>query len=100
MSDVRKNITSRAVIRNRRQITLPADILRGLSLDVGDAVDLELKNGSLLVTPSRKRALDALTEIQRVFQESSVTEKEFQAELRRARRELSRQRYGHLLEKT
>jgi antitoxin component of MazEF toxin-antitoxin module len=88
-----------AVIRERRQITLPAEICREIGVEVGDTVALEIKSGSLVITPSRKRALDALEEIRKAFQESGVTEKEFQAELRRVRRQLSRERYGHLLPK-
>ena len=87
---------AKAIVRDRRQITLPADICKQLGLDVGDAVELEVENGALRVTPSRKRALDALAAIQKAFQESGVTEKEFLAEGRRVRRELVEERYGHL----
>jgi len=87
---------TRAVVRDRRQITLPADILKQLGLKVGDAVELEVEDGTLRVTPSRTRALDALAEIHRAFQESGITLKEFLAEGRRVRRELVEKRYGHL----
>lgn len=89
MSDVR-----RATIRDRRQITLPADVCKELGLDVGDSVTLELSDGTLVLTPGRKRALDALAELHRIFAESGVTEGELQEGGRRIRAELSRQRYG------
>jgi AbrB family looped-hinge helix DNA binding protein len=89
MSDIR-----RATIRERRQVTLPAEICRQLDLDVGDSVTLELREGSLVLTPARKRALDALEELHRIFAESDVTEEELQEEGRMIRAGLSRSRYG------
>jgi antitoxin component of MazEF toxin-antitoxin module len=89
MSDVR-----RATIRERRQITLPADFCKELGLEVGDVVTMDLNDGTLILTPGRKRALDALAELHRIFAESGVTEEDLQEEGRRIRAELSRQRYG------
>jgi bifunctional DNA-binding transcriptional regulator/antitoxin component of YhaV-PrlF toxin-antitoxin module len=89
MSDVK-----RATIRERRQITLPADFCRELDLGIGDSLTLELREGSLVLTPSRKAALDALTAIQKAFQESGITEEELLEEGRRVRTELVREIYG------
>lgn len=89
MSDVK-----RATIRDRRQVTLPADVCRELDLDVGDSVTLELRDGSLVVTPSKKAALDALTAIQEAFQKSGITEEELQKTAREIRHRLVRERYG------
>ncbi len=89
MSDVR-----RATIRDRRQITLPADFCKELGLDVGDTLTLELRDGAVVATPSRKEALDALAAIQRAFQESGITEEELLEEGRRVRTELVREIYG------
>lgn len=89
MSDIK-----RATIRERRQVTLPAEICRELDLDVGDTVTLELTDGALLLTPGPKRALDALAELHRIFAEAGVSEEELQDEGRRVRAELSSQRYG------
>ncbi len=89
MSDVRNTI-----IRERRQITLPADICRELEMEIGDSFSVELREGSVVLTPSRKGALDALAELHRIFAESSVSERGLQQEGRRIRAELSRQRYG------
>lgn len=84
----------RAVIRERRQVTLPRDICQELGLEIGDTVMLEVEDGSLRLTPSKKRALDALTELRRLFAESAINEREFQADLRRVRVELNREQYG------
>ena len=89
MSDVRQTR-----IRERRQITIPADFCRELDMKIGDSFTVELREGGLVLTPSHKAALDALTELHRIFAESGVTERELQAEGRRIRAELSRQRYG------
>ena len=85
---------TRATIRDRRQITLPADICKQLGLDVGDGVEFEVENGSLRLTPSKKVALDALAELRRLFAESGISEKEFQTDLKRIRRELVKEKYG------
>ena len=85
---------TRAVLRPRRQLTLPRDICRQLGIDTGDQVDLSVEDGTLVVTPSRKRALDALAEIQSAFARSGLTEEELQRAAGEARTELFRERYG------
>jgi antitoxin component of MazEF toxin-antitoxin module len=85
---------ARAVLRPRRQLTLPRDICRELGIDTGDQVDLSVEDGTLVVTPSRKRALDALAEIQNAFARSGLTEEELQRAAGDARTELVRERYG------
>ncbi len=75
---------AKAIIRDRRQITVPAELCRELGLEVGDAVELAVENG----------ALDALAEIRRLFAESEVTEEQGLEDLRRIRRELNREEYG------
>jgi len=85
---------TQATIRNRRQLTLPPDICRELGLDVGDNVELAVENGALIVTPSRRRALDALAEIQAAFERSGLSEGELVASARRTRAALTRKRYG------
>ena len=70
---------ARAVLRPRRQLTLPRDICRQLGIDTGDQVDLSVEDGTLVVTPSRKRALDALAEIQSAFARSGLTKDDIRA---------------------
>jgi AbrB family looped-hinge helix DNA binding protein len=89
MSDVR-----RATIRERRQVTLPADVCRELGLEVGDSLSVELLDGSIKLTPDRKRFLDALSAIQQAFQKSGITEEELLEEGKRVRREITRELYG------
>ena len=85
---------ARAVLRPRRQLTLPRDICRQLGIDIGDQVELSAEDGRLVVTPSRKLALDALAEIQGAFARSGITEEELQRAAKEARTELIRERYG------
>jgi antitoxin component of MazEF toxin-antitoxin module len=85
---------ARAVLRPRRQLTLPRDICQQLGIDIGDQVDLSVEDGTLIVTPSRKLALNALAEIQSAFARSGITEEELQRAAREARTELIRERYG------
>src|SRR3970282_1135758 len=94
MSDVRhrRHTMARAVLRPRRQLTLPRDICRQLGIDTGDQVDLSVEDGTLVVTPSRKLALDALAEIQNAFARSGLTEEELQRAAREARSEAPRSR--------
>ena len=85
---------ARAVLRPRRQLTLPRDICQQLGIDIGDQVELSAEDGRLVVTPSRKLALDALAEIQGAFARSGITEEELQRAAKEARTELIRERYG------
>jgi len=85
---------ARAVLRPRRQLTLPRDICQQLGIDIGDQVELSAEDGRLVVTPSRKLALDALAEIRSAFARSGITEEELQRAATEARTELIRERYG------
>ena len=85
---------TRAVLRPRRQLTLPRDICQQLGIDIGDQVELSAEDGRLVVTPSRKLALDALAEIRSAFARSGITEEELQRAAKEARTELVRERYG------
>src|SRR3990170_3906446 len=96
MSDIRhrRHTMARAVLRPRRQLTLPRDICQQLGIDIGDQVELSVEDGALVATPSRKRAMDALAEIQSAFARSGIPEDELQRAAREARKELIRERYG------
>ena len=85
---------TRAVLRPRRQLTLPRDICRQLGIEIGDQVELSAEDGMLVVTPSKKLALDALAEIRNAFARSGVPEDELQRAARETRKELVRERYG------
>jgi antitoxin component of MazEF toxin-antitoxin module len=85
---------TRAVLRPRRQLTLPRDICRQLGIEIGDQVELSAEDGMLVVTPSKKLALDALAEIRNAFARSGIPEDELQRAARETRKELVRERYG------
>lgn len=81
-------------LRPGRQLTLPAELCAALDLKIGDRLEVSVTDGGLLVRPRKALALRALCELRRGFADSSVSEKELQAEGRRIREELSRSRYG------
>ena len=85
---------ARAVLRPRRQLTLPRDICQQLGIEIGDQVELSAEDGMLVVTPSKKLALDALAEIRDAFARSGVPEDELQRAARETRKELVRERHG------
>lgn len=65
-------------IRQRRQVTLPRDLLLRWNLDEGDKLRIEIKDGyQATMIPQKKVALDALGEIQEIFAKSGLAEKEF-----------------------
>ena len=65
-------------IRQRRQITLPRELLVKWSLDEGDKLRIEIGDGDIVtLTPQKKVALQALTEIQAIFAKSEIPENEF-----------------------
>ncbi len=63
-------------------------------MQVGDRLELSVADDALVVKPKKAVALKALAEIQRVFQESGVTEEELQEEGGKIRERLSRTRYS------
>lgn len=81
-------------IRDRRQITLPADILKQLDLSIGDRLALQVKKRVLVAKPVRSQAIESLKAIQKVFQKAKINEDELQEEGRRLRKRLSETRYG------
>lgn len=81
-------------LRPRRQLTLPPDICELLGLQVGDRLQISVTEDTLVVKPKKAVALKALAEIQRVFQESGLTEQELQEKGKKVRERLSRTRYG------
>ena len=82
------------VVRQRRQITLPADIYEKLGLDVGDRLELRLEGDTVIARAKKTIALNALEEIRRSFAESGMTEEELQQAGRTIRSQIIRERYG------
>ncbi len=85
---------SQAVLRQRRQLTLPRDICERLGIAIGDRVELAVEGDALIARPAKRRALDALKEIQAAFAQASISERELQAAARRARQQVTAERYG------
>ena len=86
----------RIVLREKRQLTLPAEICEALGIKPGDSLDINVQDGALVARPGRKAALDALTEIHRIFAESGVTEEEFLESGRLIRNELFKRDHPEL----
>lgn len=93
MADQRSD-TIDIVLRERRQITLPAEICEQLGLQTGDRLEARLENDAIIVRAKRSVALRALRDIQSAFASSGISEEELQAEGRRVRDELYKERYA------
>ena len=81
-------------IRDRRQITLPFDILNRLGLSVGDSLSIQVKKQELIIKPIREQAMDTLRAIQKVFQKVKISENELQKAGRDLRRKLAKEIYS------
>ena len=78
-------------IRQRRQTTLPSELLEKLGLSEGDSLAVEIKNQKAILTPKRQVALDAFRELQRMFQDSGIPLKEMLDEVDRERTKRARE---------
>ena len=82
------------VLRPKRQITLPREVCERLGVEPGDVLELSLEGDVLVAKPRKTVALQALKEIQQAFERSGITEEELQEAGRRARQEVTRERYS------
>jgi len=89
----------RIALREKRQVTLPANLCRELNLEPGDLLDAAVEDGKLVIRPARKAALDALKELQRAVHDSGVTLEELLEGGRQVRQEIFRETYPELAEK-
>ena len=83
-----------AILRQRRQLTLPREVCDQLGIAVGDRIELMVEGDILIARPAKQRALDALKMIQAAFAAAGLSEKELQVAGRQIRRNLSAERYG------
>jgi bifunctional DNA-binding transcriptional regulator/antitoxin component of YhaV-PrlF toxin-antitoxin module len=81
-----------AVLRPKRQLTLPRGVCEQLGISTGDVLELSLEGDTLVARPRKKAALEALREIRQAFERSGITEDELQKAGRRARQEVTRER--------
>ena len=72
-------------IRKRRQATFPSDLLQKLGVSVGDSLEITIEKKKASLKPKKQVALNALNEIQRIFSQSAVSEKEIQKEIDKKR---------------
>jgi AbrB family looped-hinge helix DNA binding protein len=102
MSDVRHQKPDRgevrvnAVLRDRRQVTIPRAVCEELGVRPGDRLELRVEDGTLIVRPGRVAALEAIRAIQQALEEAGVTEEELLESGRQVREELVRERWPHL----
>jgi AbrB family looped-hinge helix DNA binding protein len=89
-----KKISNDIVIRDKRQVTLPRNICEQLGVTEGDRLTVYIEGDRLVAKPKKNVAMDSLREIQRLFKESDVTEKELLKTSRRIRKELVKKHYG------
>ncbi len=91
---MRERKVADAVLRPKRQVTLPKEICNQLGIKPGDVLELLVEDSVLIARPRKSVALEALREIQQVFQRSGITEEELQETGRRVRQEIARERYS------
>jgi AbrB family looped-hinge helix DNA binding protein len=87
-------LEAEVIVREKRQITLPADLCRQLGIQVGDHLEVTLEGNALIARPKKAMARQALRELQAVFASSGVGEVEIQEYARKIREQLSAERYG------
>ncbi|MGH2534720.1 MAG: AbrB/MazE/SpoVT family DNA-binding domain-containing protein [Thermomicrobiales bacterium] len=93
-NDANESAEREIVLRPRRQVTLPPWICEALGVREGDRLSVSIDNHSLVMTPRKSVALQALRDIQAAFADAGISEEELQAEGRHVREELIRARYG------
>lgn len=76
MSDIIRLMTYTVDIRQRRQVTLPGELLLQLGVSVGDALELKVEGSRAILKPKRQVALEAFEEIKKAFRETKISEKE------------------------
>jgi AbrB family looped-hinge helix DNA binding protein len=86
----------RISVREKRQVTLPASICKELGIEPGDLLDASVNDGTLVIRPARKAALDALKELQRAVKESGVSLEELLEGGRQVRAELAHEMWPDL----
>jgi len=89
-----KKPSSDIVVREKRQVTLPRAICEQLGIVEGDRLTVYVEGDRLVGKPSKNVAVDALSELHRIFKNAEISEKELQQTSRRIRRELVKKHYG------
>lgn len=87
------NLTLDVILRDRRQVTLPAPVCEKMGLQTGDRLEMRVEDDTLVVKPKKGLALRALREIQAAFAASGIREEELQQSGQEIREEIYRQRH-------
>ena len=87
------NLTLDVILRDRRQVTLPAEVCERMGLQTGDRLEMHLEDDTLVVKPKKGLALSALREIQAAFAVSGIREEELQQSGQEIREEIYRERH-------
>jgi AbrB family looped-hinge helix DNA binding protein len=82
------------IIRDKRQVTLPREICKQLGVEPGDQLVVYIEGDKPVAKPKKSIALNALSELHRIFQSSDITEKELLNTARKIRRQLVSKEYG------
>lgn len=72
-------------IRDRRQVTFPQELLALWQVGVGDSLEIDIQEKKAYIKPQKQIALDALSELQRVFTISKVSQKQLQESINKQR---------------
>lgn len=82
------------VVRPKRQVTIPREICDQLGIGPGDTLELVVEKSVLKATPKKRKALDALIEIQETFRRYGISEEELLKEASGTRQEIALERVG------
>ncbi len=66
------------IVRDKRQITLPAEICKRLGISVGDRLEVRLEGETLIARPKKAVAREALRELRELFSTAGISEQELQ----------------------
>jgi len=79
-----------AIIRNRRQITLPKTLTRQFDLGVGDKLIMRWNSTQIRLEPVKTTTIDLLSKIQTIVKEVNISEKELQNSATGIRKEMAK----------
>lgn len=80
-------------IRDRRQITIPKEVLEWMGISVGDKLVFKMDDQGVEVKSVEVRAMESLEAIGKAFRKAGITEEELQKSGREIREELVKERY-------
>ncbi|HLF77086.1 MAG TPA: AbrB/MazE/SpoVT family DNA-binding domain-containing protein [Dehalococcoidia bacterium] len=86
----------RVKVREKRQVTLPAELLDALGIKPGDSFEANVEGDVLVMKPSKKAAMDALKEIRKVFKESGISLDEMIESGRQIRAQIAHEKWPDL----